>query len=149
LRPLHINIIKHHQAHWPPSLCVLRASTCLLFGRSSTRAAPSTCGADVRPQQDEFFMVTHCEQFFNPFSASCTPAWQMARAWYTRSPFRPARMRRFFHAASRTPRYLPILLLSGTRSDPATPRLTARTWWTPPGGAARQVRRVTLIPEVA
>jgi len=50
LRPLHIDIRKHHQAHWPPSLCVLRASTCVLFARSLTcrpfhlwgRRAPTT-----------------------------------------------------------------------------------------------------------
>src|SRR5262245_27223292 len=63
------------------SVCLLvRASTCYLCGRSSARAAPGTCRASVRPQQDEHCMLPYSWQFCNTFPASATTAWQGSRA---------------------------------------------------------------------
>ena len=76
-------------------------------------------------------MLTHCEQFFNSFSASATPAWQMARAWRTRSPWRLARIRCSLQAVHRTPRCLLTPTLHVIRTGPPTPRAAACTWWTP------------------
>ena len=71
-------------------------------------------------------MLTHCQQFFNSFSASSTPAWQMARAWHTRSPLRLARIRRALQTASHTPRCLSTPFLHATRTHPPTLRSAAR-----------------------
>src|SRR5262249_26726079 len=97
-----------------------------------TRAAPCTCGADVRPQQDESFMLTHCQQFFNGFPASSTPTWQRARAWHTRRPVRFARIRRVLQAACRTPRRLSTPFLHTTCTSLPRPHSAVRMWWTPP-----------------
>jgi hypothetical protein len=70
---------QHHMAS-PGALalseCVLRASTCHLFRRRYARAAPCTCGAHVRPRQDEFFMLLYWQKFCNIFPAFSPPAWQ-------------------------------------------------------------------------
>ncbi len=70
---------QHHRAS-PGALalseCVLRASTCHLFCRRYARAAPCTCGAHVRPRQDEFFMLLYWQKFCNIFPAFSPPAWQ-------------------------------------------------------------------------
>ncbi len=72
-------------------------------------------------------MLTHCQQFFNSFSASATPTWQTAwAAWRTSRPLRLARIRRLRQAACRTPR---------------------RTWWTPRVGSSirRHQRHVLAL----
>ena len=128
---------QHHTASWGAlaiSSCVLRASTCRLCRRRSARAAPSTCGAHVRPQQDSLFMLPYCQQFCNAFPASSPSVWQ--RVWATRRPLSPtslAHIRRLLQMACRTPRRLSVrrLLLYVTRTPPPTQCSAARTWWTP------------------
>jgi len=115
---------QHHTASWGAlaiSSCVLRASTCRLCRRRSARAAPSTCGAHVRPQQDSLFMLPYCQQFCNAFPASSPSVWQ--RVWATRRPLSPtslAHIRRLLQMACRTPRRLSVrrLLLYVTRTPP-------------------------------
>jgi hypothetical protein len=76
-------------------------------------------------------MLTHCQQFFNYFSASATPPWQTTRAWRTRRPWRPTHIWRACQAASRTPHCLPTPALGVTYMDLPRPRSAAHTWWTP------------------
>jgi hypothetical protein len=98
----------------------------------ASRAAPSTCGADVRPQQDEFFMLTHCQQFFNSFFASSPPVWQRAwGTWRPLSPYRLTRIQRLLQAACCTPRHLSTPFCYATGTSLPRPRSAARTWWTP------------------
>jgi hypothetical protein len=114
------------------SKCVLRASTCCLFGRRSTRAAPYTGGQTYVHHTTVELMLTHLPQFCNAFFFQVLPTWQRAWAtWCTRSPARLARIRRLLQAACRTPRCLPTPLLYVTRTHPPTQHSAACTWWTP------------------
>ena len=114
------------------SECVLRASTCCLFGRRSTRAAPYTGGQTYIHHTTVELMLTHLPHFCNAFFSQVPPTWQRAWAtWCTRSPARLARIRRLLQAAYRTPRCLSTPLLYVTRTHPPTQHSAARTWWTP------------------
>ena len=78
------------------------------------------------------FMVTHCQQFFNRFSASSPPVWQrVGTISRPLSPWRLARLQRVLQAASRPSQCLPTPLLHMTCMHPLTQRATARPWWAP------------------
>ncbi len=116
------------------SSCVLRASTCHLFGRSYARAAPRTRRAHVCLPQDGLYMLPYYQQFCKIFPASSPPAWQRSwAAWRPLSPTSLARLRRWLQTACRTPRRPSVRrpLLHVTRTYPPTQRSTAHTWWTP------------------
>ncbi len=93
-------------------------------------------------------MLTHCQQFFNSFSASATPTWQTAwAAWRTSRPLRLARIRRLRQAACRTPRRLSTPFLHATCTSLPRPYSAARTWWTPRVGSSirRHQRHVLAL----
>jgi len=102
---------------------------------------PPTCGADVRPRQDEVSMLPYSQQFCKAFLTQVFPAWQAAwAAWRTLRPRRPAHCQRSLHCASPTPRRLasPLRCVPPSASPP--PRAAAR------GGSHRRSGWARLTP---
>jgi hypothetical protein len=91
-------------------------STCELFGGSTARATPHTCGVDARLPHDGLFMVAYLQQLCNSSPARAPQAWQGpwtdgwcldhpprgAGASRTLGPTRPACLQRSLQAAGVT-----------------------------------------------